>query len=346
VAVRDDLDGVWNHIRKTLPPVRGVLHAAGVLEDAPLSQHDRGGLERVMAPKVTGAWNLHRLTEQRELDFFVVFSSAAAVLGSPGQGNYAAANAFLDGLAHYRRARGLPAVSVNWGPWEGLGMTAAVEAPVVKRWNAWGVRSIALEEGIRAMEQILRSNMTQAAMIPGSWSRQLRGGVAAVNLPLLADLAGANGESHAQAKTSAGPPELAGQLAQASPARRREILMDYIRTRLARILGLDASTTLDPRQPLNELGVDSLMALEMTNVLGDALGTHLPATLVYEYPTLEALTDYLSTLGSARDERPAPVGDPPPHRDEVGDVLAAIESLSDVEAEALLTVTASRAATE
>src|SRR5262249_25379703 len=126
VADQAQLAAVLACIEEQLPPLRGVIHAAGVLDDGLLEDYDAARLERVLAPKLAGSWNLHTLTQGQPLEFFVLFSSAAALLGSPGQAAYGAANAVLDALAHYRRGLGLPALSLNWGPWAEVGMAARV----------------------------------------------------------------------------------------------------------------------------------------------------------------------------------------------------------------------------
>src|SRR5205823_6235347 len=119
VASAEDVRRVFEEIEREMPPVRGIIHAAGVLDDGVLLQQDWPRFERVLAPKLRGAWNLHQQTRDSKLDFFVLFSSVASLLGSPGQGNYAAANAGLDALAHYRRSLSLPALAINWGQWAG-----------------------------------------------------------------------------------------------------------------------------------------------------------------------------------------------------------------------------------
>ena len=125
VSRLDQVEELFDHIAQNLPPLHGIFHAAGVLEDGVLLQLDDNRFRAVCAPKIAGAWNLHSLTLKYPVDLFVMFSSAMALLGSPGQGNYAAANAFLDALAHHRRALGMPGLSVNWGPWSGIGLAAA-----------------------------------------------------------------------------------------------------------------------------------------------------------------------------------------------------------------------------
>src|SRR5258708_11587520 len=124
VTREEQVAGVLAGIDESMPPLRGIIHAAGVLDDGLLLNLDRERLAAVMAPKVEGAWNLHALTLNRPLDFFVLFSSVASALGSPGQGSYAAANAFLDALSQHRRTLGLPSLTINWGPWAAVGMAA------------------------------------------------------------------------------------------------------------------------------------------------------------------------------------------------------------------------------
>src|SRR6185503_18673039 len=137
----DQLAAALNKVRQESPPLGGVIHAAAVLDDGLLLQLTPERLRRVMAPKVSGAWNLHTLTRTDALDFFVLFSSASGLLGAPGQANYAAANAYLDALAHYRRAQGQPALSINWGPWSEVGLAAA-QADRGQRLATRGVQSI------------------------------------------------------------------------------------------------------------------------------------------------------------------------------------------------------------
>src|SRR5439155_20356171 len=169
VADADELAAVLADIDLDLPPLRGVVHAAGVLDDGIALQLTRQRLRNVLAPKVLGGWNLHAQTAGRRLDFFVLFSSAAALLGSPGQANYAAANAFLDALAHYRRGRNLPAISVNWGPWEDVGMAARGGRD--SRLAAAGMGSIPVAAGLELFGRLLSGKATQVGVLPVDWSQ-------------------------------------------------------------------------------------------------------------------------------------------------------------------------------
>ena len=164
-----DVSELLCQIAQAMPPLRGVFHAAGVLDDGVLSGQSWERFSRVMAPKISGSWLLHSLTQELSLDFFVCFSSAASLLGSPGQGNYAAANAFMDGLVHYRRSLGLPGLSVNWGPWAESGMAAELGVAHKRRLLQAGMGMLSAQHGLQALEQLLAVDTTQAAVLPIDW---------------------------------------------------------------------------------------------------------------------------------------------------------------------------------
>ncbi|MBM4094743.1 MAG: SDR family NAD(P)-dependent oxidoreductase, partial [Planctomycetes bacterium] len=166
---RDDVRRVLETIRREMPPLRGVIHAAGVLDDAMLVFQDWGRFERVMRPKVAGAWYLHELA--RDLDFFVMFSSGVGLIGSHGQGNYASANAFLDGLAAHRRALGLPAVSIAWGPWSNVGMTSRMDERARTRMSDVGLHGVALAEGLEMLGRLIRQAPPLVAAMRIDWPR-------------------------------------------------------------------------------------------------------------------------------------------------------------------------------
>ncbi len=325
-------------IEATMPPLGGVIHSAGVLNDGVLLRQDWSRFSEVLAPKVDGAWNLHVLTRDRQLAFFVLFSSAAGLFGSSGQGNHAAANAFLDALAHHRRAQGLPALSINWGVWSEIG--AAAERHVGQRVAEQGVGVIAPDQGLQLLEQLMEMGMTQAAVLPIDWPRYLRPYEETKIPAWLSPVAGEGTRSPLRRRPEAGAPEQtsepAGFLPQlmAAPASgRREMLLGHVNDQVVKVVGLAAGQAIDPRQPLNELGLDSLMAVELRNLLGASLNVQpaLPATLVFDYPTIDDLTDYLGrgiwTTGESSEGTPV--------KEEKGDFVDQIEGLSDEEVDRL-----------
>jgi hypothetical protein len=174
VARAEEVAAVLSRIEQSMPPLRGVIHAAGVFDDGVLLKQDWARFAGVMAPKVEGAWNLHSLTQHLGLDFFVLFSSASALLGGPGQAGYAAANAFLDGLVHYRRAQGAAALSINWGPWAEVGQAAVLGLSLQRRYAAQGIGAIAPQEGLSVLESLIQGREAQVAVLSVQWSSYLQ----------------------------------------------------------------------------------------------------------------------------------------------------------------------------
>ncbi len=293
VADADQVTGALHIIRDSLPPLRGIVHAAGVLDDGIVLHQDWDRFARVLAPKVQGAWNLHAQTRGAGLDFFVLFSSVAAIWGSAGQASYSAANAFLDALAHARRAEGLQALSINWGGWSQVGLAAGAE--VAGRISAEGMAPITPEEGVRALERAMRQQATQLAIVPIDWPAFL------ARFPhdrvpvLLAEMSRETRRRPGDERVVPGQSDLLQRLTDSGSQNRRRVLSDYLLEQARAALGLDAQATLDPRRPLNELGLDSLMAIEMRSKLGRAVGRPLPATILFDYPTIEGLVGYLAS---------------------------------------------------
>ena len=340
VSKEDDLAGVLKNVAESMPPIRGIIHAAGVLDDGVLSQQDWSRFLKVMAPKVEGGWLLHQLSRGMPLDFFALFSSAAAVLGSPGQANYVAANAFLDALAHHRRALGLKALSVNWGRWGQGGMAAGLHESERKRWTEQGVRVLSPERGIRALEDLLRQDLAQAVVMPIDWSQYLRHFPPDRQPPILSELA-REVQLPAVDAHPAPVPDLLRRLAESPPNRRPALLTTHIREQALRVLGLSPAQSIDPRQPLHELGLDSLMAVELRNALGASVRRPLPTTLLFDYPTIEALVEYMMREllpGNPLEAEVQPKGTlAPKWGEDVRAVeVAQLAHLSDDEAEALL----------
>jgi len=289
VSRQQDVARVLQEMGAPMPPLGGIFHCAGLLDDGVLLRQDWASFARVMAAKVSGAWNLHVLTKDMPLDFFVLFSSIASLLGSPGQGNHAAANAFLDALAHHRHAHGLAALSINWGGWAEVGAAARrnERTPI-------GMDTIPPQKGLQALEQALQQGCVQVGVMPVNWQEFSQQLSARSIPPLLTALVRESGQGAGAAKPATPPSELLQQLQEAAPSERRALLLSHVRNQATRVLGIDTSTPLDARQPLNEVGLDSLMAIELRNALGIAAGRTLPATLLFDYPTVESLTDYLA----------------------------------------------------
>jgi NAD(P)-dependent dehydrogenase (short-subunit alcohol dehydrogenase family)/acyl carrier protein len=296
VSNENDLAHALVEIRSTMPPLQGVIHAAGVLDDHALLNLTAESFQRVLAPKALGAWNLHSLTQDLPLDFFVVFSSVASVLGSPGQANYAAANAFLDGLAHDRRSRGLPCLSINWGPWAEVGMAARTA-------NARGPASrvmhpLAPALALAALDRMFEKNApAQAVAMSVDWTVLARSLNGQPPPPLIADLLMEKAKpSAAKSARDSGPRLSVQELFAAPVARRHALLLEYVQKNLAAVMALDAPE-LDPEESLSNLGLDSLMALELQHSLEESFGAKLPIELLMGMPTLNGfVTRLLDTL--------------------------------------------------
>ncbi|GGC78313.1 type I polyketide synthase [Chelatococcus reniformis] len=328
-----ELADAFDTIDRTGRPLRGVVHAAGALADGALSQQQWERFSMPLKAKVAGAWALHRLTRDRQLDFFVLYSSLAATLGSAGQVNHAAANAFMDALAQFRRGRGLPGLSIGWGAWSDIGAAAArgVDQSVAKR----GIGSIAPEQGMDLLESLVGQAPAHVVVSPIQWPRYLApfdGAVPSLLSDFRRDDADRPHASRDGAGREATPDPVLRELEAAAPAARRGMLVDFVGRTVARVLGRQGEGDLDPRRPLNEMGLDSLLAVELRNHLGASLGLSrvLPATLVFTCPTIEALADHLEErLVSPSPETAAPVSTAP------ADPLTAIDGMSDAEIEAL-----------
>ncbi|MBB5857237.1 type I polyketide synthase [Amycolatopsis umgeniensis] len=288
-------------------PLTAVVHAAGVLDDAPIDALNPERLDRVLAPKADAAWHLHELTAHLPLRWFVQFSSAAGVLGNPGQGNYAAANAFLDGLATRRRAEGLAAQSVAWGLWSG-GMKGELGDAGEERMRRSGFPPIDPEEGLAMFDRAV--GLDHAVLLGLKFDRATVRGSDAPISPLLRALVGGSGRAKAKTASAEQAGELRRKLAGLPAPDRDELLLDLVRREVALVLGHTDAAGIAATRAFNEIGFDSLTAVELRNRLGAATGLRLPATLVFDHPTPDALKVFLrgELVG---DETPAPVVVPP-----------------------------------
>jgi malonyl CoA-acyl carrier protein transacylase/NADP-dependent 3-hydroxy acid dehydrogenase YdfG len=272
-------------------PLTTVVHAAGVIDDGVIGSLTPDRIDAVMRPKADAAWHLHQLTQDLDLDAFVLFSSAAATFGSAGQGNYAAGNAFLDGLASYRRAAGLPASSLAWGLWaDASAMTGHLGEDSRARMATAGVTALSAADGLALLD--LATARDEALLVPARLNlAALRAGAQAGALPaLFHGLAGGPARRAAAAgqADSAGP-ALRERLARASEAEQEGVLSDLMRREVAVVLGHDSPEAVDMELGFLEQGFDSLTLLELRNRLNTVTGLELSGSAVFEYPTPTAL---------------------------------------------------------
>jgi mycoketide-CoA synthase len=280
VADRPQLEAVLASLADA-PPLRAVVHAAGALDDALVESLDADRLDRVLAPKVDAAWHLHELTKRHDLDAFVLFSSAAGILGSPGQGSYAAGNAFLDALAAHRRARGLPGVSVAWGLWAQTSeLTAGMSESDRARFARAGVRALSDEQGLALFDAARRAEAALVAAVsldPPALRARARAGQLQ---PVLRDLVRVQ-----PSRGGARSESLARRLATVRPAERERVVLELVRREAAAVLGHSSPAAVQAQATFKELGFDSLTAVELRNRLAQATGLRLPATLAFDHPT-------------------------------------------------------------
>ncbi|MEL6930876.1 MAG: type I polyketide synthase, partial [Cyanobacteria bacterium J06600_6] len=267
-----------------LPPLAGIIHSAGVLDDGMMVNMDADRMQTVMNPKVSGAWNLHQLTKDIELDFFILFSSAASLLGSPGQTNHVVANTFLDSLAHYRQAQGLPGLSLNWGAWSDIG--AAAKLKVDRTMNLKGIGAISPQEGLAILEKMMNQSNPQVGIIPVDWSRFTDSGY---NLPLVADFKQLKPEANVVNSSV----NFLGELETIKPEQKLKYLTTFIQKQVGNVLGLPANKLPSTSQGFFDIGMDSLMAIELKNKLETNLETTISSTVIFEHSNINSLSNYL-----------------------------------------------------
>jgi len=285
ISDADQATQLFTDIKKSLPPLRGIIHAAGVVKFGSVWQQEWEGFTQVMAAKVRGAWLLHTLTKELPLDFFVCFSSLASLLGSHGLGSYSAANAFMDALAHYRHSLKLPALSINWASWSEVGMGAKLDTDHQNRLTEWGLLPITPTKGLSVLAQLLQQQVVQVGVMPVEWSKWLQ---QFPKQPAFYNNVVTSNTAISNEKTI----NFIDKLTATPTQERRELLVTHIRTQVSKIIGLQPQQiALD--QNLMDLGLDSLMAIEFRNWLKSSLGYPLRSTLLFEHPTIAALVDYL-----------------------------------------------------
>ncbi|WP_345006191.1 SDR family NAD(P)-dependent oxidoreductase, partial [Streptosporangium album] len=288
VADREALAGLLAGI----PDLAGVVHAAGVLDDGVIASMTPERMDAVLRPKADAAWHLHELTRDLDLSAFVLFSSTAGLVDGAGQGNYAAANVFLDALAVHRRARGLVATSLAWGLWTGTGMGAELDEAGLRRIDRLGLAPLSPAENLALLDEALGTG--EAALVP---VRVDFAALAARSDGVPALFRGLVRVPVRRTVRTGGPasdmPSFARELAGLSGTERSRTVLEWVRTHIAAVLGHDGSEAIDPRRAFNEIGFDSLAAVDLRNRLNQATGLRLPATLIFDYPTPQALAGHI-----------------------------------------------------
>ncbi|WP_269634898.1 SDR family NAD(P)-dependent oxidoreductase [Rubidibacter lacunae] len=298
----DKIQQVLNELCTEKAPLKGVIHMVMVLDDRAIGNQNAGSFSRVLDPKVKGAWNLHRVTSTKDLDFFVLFSSIAAVVGNPGQSNYAAANQFLDTLAYHRRARGLPALTIAWGPISDVGYLTERE-DIQQRFDRRGLHAIGTAEAIKILHGCLQDELSSAGVLFVDWlkysshfprllssSRFRHLVVSSANVMPIADSGG----------------RLLADLKGASSSKRQELVHKWLAEQLARILDCELEK-IDASRSLNDIGVDSLMAVELSALIEKSLGISIPSMELAQTTTIGRLAARLAeeATGNIDEARPA-----------------------------------------
>jgi acyl transferase domain-containing protein/thioesterase domain-containing protein/acyl carrier protein len=294
-----DVARLFARIDRSWPPLRGVFHAANVLDDGLIIDLTPERFARVMNAKAIGAWNLHTALAKTRLDHFVLFSSISSILGSAGQANYAAANSFLDALAHHRHALGLPALSVNWGAIAQIGILAR-NPSVATHLEANGVHTIDLKEATRMLGLLLTRDTPQIAFAHLDWQRIFGAGRTTPPSPRFSEVFVSSTSDHAASE------EDSTDLASAPASVRPSLIASLVRDSVARVLRTRANK-LDSNRPLREMGLDSLMAFELLNRLQTRTGASLPTSKISAFSTIDSLCSLVEeNLAPASPAAPQP----------------------------------------
>jgi NADPH:quinone reductase-like Zn-dependent oxidoreductase/short-subunit dehydrogenase/acyl carrier protein len=291
VDIADDADvsRMMEKIAENGGRLHGVVHAAGVLDDGVVLEQNWERSLGVLAPKVMGALALARHSKPEQLDFFICYSSATGVFGSPGQSSYSAANSYLDAFCQALRCAGVPATSLQWGPWRDGGMAARQGRRQASRLQSKGVRAMSSDQALSALEPALASQMAEIAVVSVDWRVSAKQEDAVSSRALWETLADSS------KKEIRLPPSVFLQL-KALDSGRREVLLDHIRGSALRVLGFDTEIEIEADRPLREFGLDSLGAVELRNALARSLDCKLPATLAFDHPTLNAMASHLERM--------------------------------------------------
>lgn len=282
-----DLQHIFDDIQQSAYPLKGIIHAAGLVDDDMLAKQTIERFKQVYQPKVEGLLALHELSKTIELDFFVCFSSMAAVWGTPGQGSYAAANSFMDSFMQYRKQLGLPALSINWGAWSEVGMGAKLNSNQQNRMSKSGIGFISPNDGLTLLEELMKKPLSQVGVYNIDWKNIARLISQGDNKLFFEELL--KNETEKQKNKGS----LITELSEIEIGRRKAYLQKYIQSEIARVLHITDPKMIEPRLPLFDLGLDSFMAVELKNKLENSIDTTLSSSLLFNHPNLESIVNFL-----------------------------------------------------
>jgi SAM-dependent methyltransferase/acyl carrier protein/NADP-dependent 3-hydroxy acid dehydrogenase YdfG len=321
VADRRQMETLFERVHHSSVPLAGIIHAAADIQFCSLREMSANALHAALRAKVEGTWLLHELSQNLPLDFFVLFSSTAALFGGGGLGHYAASNQFLDLFAHWRRAMGLPALSVNWGVWEEMGALGGQRDEVVR----FGLKGMPAKLALQAMSLLMTAGVAQRMVADVDWEILKPAIESRGRRPFFEHITRAKPTAH-----QLGDPVNSSwieKLDRVEPEDRRELLLSLVAGEARRVLGLTAQEQVDPDRGLFELGMDSLMSVQLKGRLEKSVPCALPATLTFTYPTIHALTDFLlgqvlklSTIEATAVASPNESKEPQPTDEELGDL--------------------------
>ena len=320
VASATDMERLKDHLDRASQPLKGIAHLAGVDIRKSIMEIEKSDLHDVMRSKVDGSWRLHLLSLDQNLDFFVTFSSIASILGSDGRSHYAAANAFLDGLAHYRLQAGLPATAINWGPWKDGGMASSDDLAAYRQMGNHGLDP---EGALDNLKALLMGNSAQTMIADIDWAT-FRGIYSAKRQrPLIADLESETAQEMAEAESRKTLPAWVQQLNEQPMDRRESYLTLLIQKSIARMLGFDDPEDISNDLDFTEMGMDSLRAVELILQIQKNLG--IDGTLVlYDYPNISVLAK--SLIDRLDFSEPAEGEDAPQEKEKILGYSAGIEA--------------------
>jgi len=295
VTRKSQLASILGQIEEQMPPLAGIIHAANVYDDTSLLTLNAERLHQVMGPKALGAWNLHQLTRHQKLDFFVLFSSISAVVGNPDQGSYVAANCFLNALAQYRKSQNLPALSVNWGAIADVGILAQSQA-VSRHLERIGIKSITSSQAFELLSDLMQMPLSQPVVADVDWlqwSKVHKAGQSARFSLVRKQNQEALGLAKEDSPQNAGTPSFLDELQEAPQDEQLELLQHFVIQTVGQVLGIQKLEQIESDQGFFEMGMDSILSGDLWTQLQSTLAVRLPRTLIFKYPTIQKLVDFL-----------------------------------------------------